>query len=192
MHCVYVPQFLYPFICRWTSRLLPCPSYCKQCCSELWSTRVFFSSGFLRVYALLLFGGLTAACQASLCFAVSQSLPKFMFVIIYIIYIYTYIKILTIYIWVVLGGKIISAIHFHSFKKYLFILLFIFVLWWVFLHCCLRAFSSCGEQGPLSSFSVRASHCGGLSCFRLGMWALVVSVCGLSRCGLQALELGIQ
>ena len=21
--------FLYPFICRWTSRLLPCPSYCK-------------------------------------------------------------------------------------------------------------------------------------------------------------------
>ena len=22
-HCVYVPQLLYPFICRWTSRLLP-------------------------------------------------------------------------------------------------------------------------------------------------------------------------
>ena len=28
-HCVYVPQLLYPFICRWTSRLLPCSSYCK-------------------------------------------------------------------------------------------------------------------------------------------------------------------
>ena len=23
-HCVYVPQLIYPFICRWTSRLLPC------------------------------------------------------------------------------------------------------------------------------------------------------------------------
>ena len=23
-----VPQFLYPFICRWASRLLPCSSYC--------------------------------------------------------------------------------------------------------------------------------------------------------------------
>ena len=33
-HCIYAPQLLYPFICWWTSRLLPCPSYCKQCCSE--------------------------------------------------------------------------------------------------------------------------------------------------------------
>ena len=30
-HCVYVAQLSYPFICRWTSRLLPCPGYCKQC-----------------------------------------------------------------------------------------------------------------------------------------------------------------
>ena len=29
-HCVYVPQLLHPFICRWTSRLLPCSSYCKS------------------------------------------------------------------------------------------------------------------------------------------------------------------
>ena len=28
-YCVYVPQLLYPFICQWTSRLLPCSSYCK-------------------------------------------------------------------------------------------------------------------------------------------------------------------
>ena len=28
-HCVYIPQLLYPFIFRWTSRLLPCSSYCK-------------------------------------------------------------------------------------------------------------------------------------------------------------------
>ena len=32
--------------------LLPCPSYCKQCCDEHWSTHVSFSSGFLSVYAL--------------------------------------------------------------------------------------------------------------------------------------------
>ena len=31
-HCVYVPQLSYPFICRWTSRWLSCPSYCKQYC----------------------------------------------------------------------------------------------------------------------------------------------------------------
>ena len=31
--------------------LLPCPSYCKQCCNEHWGTRVSFSSGFLGVYA---------------------------------------------------------------------------------------------------------------------------------------------
>ena len=34
-YCVYVPELSYPFICRWTSRLLPCPSYCKQCYDEL-------------------------------------------------------------------------------------------------------------------------------------------------------------
>ena len=28
-HCVYVPKFLYPFNCWWTSRLLPYSSYCK-------------------------------------------------------------------------------------------------------------------------------------------------------------------
>ena len=25
-HCIYVPQLPYPFVCWWTSRLLPCPS----------------------------------------------------------------------------------------------------------------------------------------------------------------------
>ena len=28
-HCIYVPQFLYPFFCWWVSRLIPCPSFCK-------------------------------------------------------------------------------------------------------------------------------------------------------------------
>ena len=27
-HCVHIPQPPYPFICWWTSRLLPSPSYC--------------------------------------------------------------------------------------------------------------------------------------------------------------------
>ena len=45
-HCVYVPQLSYPFICQWTSRLLPCPSYCKQCCNEQWGTRISFKFWF--------------------------------------------------------------------------------------------------------------------------------------------------
>ena len=51
LHCVYVPQLSYPFICWWTSRLLPCPGYYKQCCDEHWGSRVSFNSGFLSVYA---------------------------------------------------------------------------------------------------------------------------------------------
>ena len=50
-YCIYMPQLLYPFICQWTSRLLPCPSYCIQCCNEPWPTRDFFSLGLLGVYA---------------------------------------------------------------------------------------------------------------------------------------------
>ena len=38
-HCINIPH-LYPFICQWTSRLLPCPGYCKHCCSEHWGTYV--------------------------------------------------------------------------------------------------------------------------------------------------------
>ena len=49
-HCVYVPQLSYPFICWWTSRLLPCPGYYKQCCDEHWGTHVSSNSGFLSVY----------------------------------------------------------------------------------------------------------------------------------------------
>ena len=50
-YCVYVPQLPYPFVCQWTSRFLPCPRYCKQCCSERQGTCVSFNSGFLSVYA---------------------------------------------------------------------------------------------------------------------------------------------
>ena len=38
--CICTTAF-YPFICRWTSRLLPCPGYCKQCCDDHWGTRLF-------------------------------------------------------------------------------------------------------------------------------------------------------
>ena len=50
-HYVYVPQLSYPFICWWTSRLLLCPGYYKQCCNEHWGASVSFRSGFLGVYA---------------------------------------------------------------------------------------------------------------------------------------------
>ena len=32
-------------------RLLPCSSYCKQCCNDQWSTCVFFNFALLRAYA---------------------------------------------------------------------------------------------------------------------------------------------
>ena len=46
---IYV-YHLYPFTCWWTSRLFPCPSYCKECCNEHWGSCVFLNYGFLRVY----------------------------------------------------------------------------------------------------------------------------------------------
>ena len=51
VHHIYVSQLLYPFTCGWTSRLLPCSSYYKQCCNEHWGIYVFFDFDFLRVYA---------------------------------------------------------------------------------------------------------------------------------------------
>ena len=42
LHCVYVPQFSHPFICQWTSRLPPCPSYCKQ-----WATRLILQITYM-------------------------------------------------------------------------------------------------------------------------------------------------
>ena len=52
-----VPQLSYPFVCQWTSRLLPCPGYCKQCHDEHWDTRFILvslvcmpSSGIARSY----------------------------------------------------------------------------------------------------------------------------------------------
>ena len=77
---------------------------------------------------------------------------------------------------------------FHWLVPYLFIYLAA-----LGLCCCAQAFSSCGERGLLFTLccSVRASHWGGFSWFgarALGMWASVVAACGLSSCGLRALE----
>ena len=43
---MYVPHLLYPFLCPWTFRLLPCLGYCEQCCSEHWGACIFSSYGF--------------------------------------------------------------------------------------------------------------------------------------------------
>lgn len=58
----------------------------------------------------------------------------------------------------------------HNFKKYV---LFIFCLFTccllLVLHCCMRAFTSCGEWVLLFSGSVQSSLCGDFSCCRA--WA---------------------
>ena len=36
---------------KWTSRVLPCPGYYKQCCDVHWDKLVSFNSGFLSGYA---------------------------------------------------------------------------------------------------------------------------------------------
>ena len=48
--CIFTTAFL-SFVWQWTSRLLPCPGYCKQCHNEHWGTCVSFDPGFLSVYA---------------------------------------------------------------------------------------------------------------------------------------------
>ena len=57
-----------------------------------------------------------------------------------------------------LHHRSISFLEMSFLKK--FIYLFLTALG---LHCCVWAFSSCGEQGPLSRCGVRASYCGGFS-----------------------------
>ena len=59
------------------------------------------------------------------------------------------------------------------------------------IRCCVRAFSSCGEQGLLFVAVLRASNCSGFSCCgarALGAWASVVVARRLGSCGSRALE----
>ena len=44
-------HIFYPFLFRWTFRLLPCLGYYKQHCSEHWGTYIFSKYGFLWIYA---------------------------------------------------------------------------------------------------------------------------------------------
>ena len=50
VHCIYVPH-LYPFLCWWTFSLLPCPGYCKHCCSKQWDSCIFLNYDFLHIIA---------------------------------------------------------------------------------------------------------------------------------------------
>ena len=45
------PHPLYPFLFWWTFRLLPCPGYYKQCCSEHWGTYISLNYDFFSLYA---------------------------------------------------------------------------------------------------------------------------------------------
>ena len=45
-HDMYVPHLLYSFLCQWTFRWLPCPGYCKQCCSDHWGACILWDHGF--------------------------------------------------------------------------------------------------------------------------------------------------
>ena len=48
---LYVPQLLYPFLCQWRFRFLPCLGYCEQYCYEHWGACIFSDHVVLQVYA---------------------------------------------------------------------------------------------------------------------------------------------
>ena len=48
---IYVPCLLFPSLCQWIFRLLPCLGYCKCCCSEHWVHVISSNFVFLLVYA---------------------------------------------------------------------------------------------------------------------------------------------
>ena len=50
LHCLYVPHLLYPFICQWTFKLLPCLSHCKQWHSEHQDTWILSNHVFLWMF----------------------------------------------------------------------------------------------------------------------------------------------
>ena len=46
---MYIPNLLYPLICSWLFRLLPCLGYCKQCCHEHWGACIVLNHDFLWI-----------------------------------------------------------------------------------------------------------------------------------------------
>lgn len=53
---MYAPQLLYPLICRWTSRLLPCPGYCKQYCEAVSLEKIHTCGTHITLLAPILWG----------------------------------------------------------------------------------------------------------------------------------------
>ena len=45
---IYVQHLLFPCLCQWTLRLLPCPGCCTQCCNEICSVCVLWIMFFSR------------------------------------------------------------------------------------------------------------------------------------------------
>ena len=54
-HCIYAPLLSYPVLYQ-TFRLLACPGYCRQCCTEHWGTYTFLNDSFLWVMCVILNG----------------------------------------------------------------------------------------------------------------------------------------
>ena len=48
---ICITSFFNPFLCWWAFRLLPCPGYRIQWCSEYWGACISLNYGFLWVYA---------------------------------------------------------------------------------------------------------------------------------------------
>ena len=55
-HCIYVPHFLYPFLCQWTFRLLSYLGCFKLCCSE--SCSAICPSGIIGSYGSSIFSSI--------------------------------------------------------------------------------------------------------------------------------------
>ena len=49
--CIYVPYLLYPFICGWTFRLIPCHGYSEYHCYEHRGCMYLFEIEFVWIYA---------------------------------------------------------------------------------------------------------------------------------------------
>ena len=69
-HCVYILQLLYPFICQWTSRLLPCSSYCNSAAVNNGihvSLSILVSSGYMPRSGISgSYGGFIPSCLRNL------------------------------------------------------------------------------------------------------------------------------
>ena len=49
VHCMYIPQLLYPFICRWTPRLFPQFGHRGYCCYNHWGAGVLAFHWFVSL-----------------------------------------------------------------------------------------------------------------------------------------------